>query len=559
MTLTPIAMRRLVRRLALTVGVALHCGIMLCTTADQLSAQGSNASGSSADHAQSGTARQPAVLRTGHPGEPDSLDPQLAVAAPALIVINDLFESVMTLDARGRPTLGAAERFELSPDGRVYTFHLRAGLLWSDGTPISASDFVYSAQRLADPRSASSGLAAWIDLIRGGRAVLRGQAAPQSLGVSAPDARTVRYELTSPAPYFLSVVAFPVFAPVPRAQIEKHGRAWTRPENFVGNGPFILEEWRPGQQVRVRRNPRFHAARDVRLDGVIYRPIADLNAGLRLFQTGALDALTNFPPEKLDWLRANLPGSLHIAPSLGITAYVLNHRSPKLRDVRVRRALGLAIDRELLTARLVRAGDTPAWGLIPGGLPNYAAPLAPVPATQRARIALAQRLLIEAGYGPGKPLELELLYHTSEEHKKVAVAVAAMWQAIGVRTQLRNAERQIVEVATRNGEFEIVRAAWFSGYPDPMGFFNFLKRGTPGNAGAYDNERFESLLDSAALLTDPLLRGRRLREAEELAIADQAFIPLYFLVSRRLVSPRVLGWRDDNISALRSARWLGLR
>lgn len=501
----------------------------------------------------------PKVLRTGHSGEPDSLDPHLAIAAPSLVAINDLFESLLTLDARGRPTAGAAERYTMSPDGRVYTFTLRPGLVFSDGRPIGSADFLYSFRRLADPATASTALAAWIDLIEGGRAVLRRQKPVEALGVAAPDPRTVHVTLAVPAPYFPSIVAFPVFAPMPRHVIEKHGRAWTRQENFVCNGPYVLEQWRPGQMVRARRNPRFHAAASVQIDAVEYRAVADLNAGLRLFQTGALDALTNFPPEKLDWLRQNMPRELRLAPSLGIAVYVINHRLPKFADPRVRRALALAVDRDVITSRIVRAGDTPAWGLVPSGLPGYAPALKPPLGSQAERTALAKRLLADAGRGPSRPLEVELLYHTSEEHKKVAVAAAAMWQAIGVRTTLRNAERQVVDVAARNGEFEIVRAAWFSPYVDPMGFLGFLRRGSPQNGGAYDSAAYETAIEAAARLTDAAARARALRVAEQRLVDDQAVIPIYFLVSRRLVSRRVVGWRDDNLTALRPARWMSLR
>jgi oligopeptide transport system substrate-binding protein len=510
--------------------------------------------------ARAQAARAPGnVLRTGHSGEPDSLDPHVAIAAPSLVVINDLYESLMTLDARGRPTAGAAERYTLSPDGRTYTFTLRPGLVYSDGRPITAADFLYSFRRLADPATASTALAAWIDLIEGGRAVVRRERPVEALGVAAPDPRTLQVTLAKPAPYFPSIVAFPVFAPMPRHVIEKHGRAWTRAENFVSNGPYVLEQWRPGQMVRSRRNPRFHAAASVRIDAVEYRPVSDLNAGLRLFQTGALDALTNFPPEKLDWLRQNMPQELRLAPSLGIAVYVINHRLPKFADPRVRRALALAVDRDVITTRIVRAGDTPAWGLVPAGLPDYGPALAPPLRSQAERTALARRLLAEAGRGPSSPLEIELLYHTSEEHKKVAVAVAAMWQAVGVRTNLRNAERQVVDVAARKGEFEIVRAAWFSPYADPMGFLSILRRGSPQNGGAYDSAAFESAIGAAEQLTEPAARGRALRLAEQRLVDEQAVIPIYFLVGRRLVSQRVVGWRDDNLTALRPARWLSLR
>ena len=504
------------------------------------------------------SAADPGILREGHPGEPDSLDPHRAISAPALLVTNDLFEGLMTLDAHGRPTLGAAERYSVSLDGKIYIFQLRAGLQWSDGRSLTANDFVYALRRLADPATATTSLASYIDLFSGGAAVLAGKAAPSTLGVSAPDRRTVRIELTHPAPYFLAVLALPAFAPVPQHVIDRHGHDWTRPENFVGNGPFVLAEWRPGNFVRVARNTRFHDAKNVHLDGVLYTAIADLNSGLRLFQAGELDTLTNFPPEKLDWLRASMPRALHLAPSLGVTVYAFNYRLAKFQDVRVRRALSLAIDRELLTTRVIHSGDQPANGLIPSGMPDYPSARAAPAASLSVRLARARDLLSQAGYGAAHPLEVEILHHTSEEHKKVALAVAAMWQQVGVRTTLRNAERQVVDVAVRNGEFDIARAAWFSSYADPIGLLNMLLTGSPANGGSYRNPEFDALLAQAENSVSPRARTALLYAAESLLMNDQAMIPLYFIVSRRLISQRVVGWRDDNISALRGARWLSL-
>ncbi len=498
------------------------------------------------------------VLRTGHPGEPDTLDPHTSVAAPALIVQNDLFESLLTLDARGRPVPGAAESYTVSADGRTYSFRLRPGLVYSDGRAITAADFVWSIRRLADPNTASTGLAAWIDLIDNGRAVLRREQAPQALGVEAPDPRTVRIRLAAAAPYFPAIAAFPVFAPLPRHVIEKYGRAWTRPGNMVSNGPFMLESWIPGQPVKVRRNPRFHDARNVRLDGVEYHSVNDQNTGYRRFLAGQLDAVTNFPPEKLDQLRREHPRELRLAPSLGVATYVINHRLAKFRDPRVREALSIAIDRGVITTRIVRAGDTPARGIVPRSLSALPAPAGAADST-RGDPQRARALLKAAGYDASKPLGVELLYHTSEEHKKVAVAVASMWQAAGVKVVLRNAERQVVEAATREGDFEIVRAAWFSPYPDASGYFSFLRKDSPSNGGAYANPAFDALLARLAETSDPAARRRLQRETEQLLLADHAVIPLYHMVSRRLVATRVIGWRDDSLSAIRPARWLDLR
>lgn len=510
--------------------------------------------------AQLETEPERGIFRSGHPGEPDSLDPHRAVAAPSLVVNADLFEGLTTFDARGRPIPGAAESWTVSADGREYRFRLRRGLVYSDGTPIRAQDFVWSLRRLADPATASAGLAPWVDLLANGRDVLTGRKPPAALGVEASDPLTVVIRLSRAAPYFPAITALPAFAPMPRHVIERHGNAWTRAEHFVSNGPFVLKEWIPGQVLRTRANPRFHDAANVRLAGVEYYPINDLHAGLRRFQTDQLDALTNFPPERLDWLRQNLPKELRLAPSLGVTVYVINHRLDKFKDPRVRRALTMSVDRRLLTERLVRAGDQPTQRFVPPALYQSAgATNRPSSLTPSSRtLSEARSLLREAGYHSGKPLTVEILYHASEEHQKVALAVAAMWQQVGVVTRLRKAERQVVEVATRNADFEIARAAWFAPYEDPEGYLSFLTASSPTNAGAWRRSEYDALLRAAATAPNNEARLEQLQAAEQVALDDVAVIPLYYLVSRRLVSTRVKGWGNDNITALRPARWLSL-
>jgi len=504
-------------------------------------------------------AAAPPELRVALAGDADSLDPQAAVSAPALVIAFDLFEGLYTLDNNGQPVLGAAAAVRTleHAGGPALEFTLRPNLRWSDGRPLTAQDFEYSLQRLADPATAGNMLASYVGQIRQGDLILRGKAAPATLGVTALDERRLRIDLVRNVAWFPAVLAFPSFAPVPRHVIEKHGRQWTRPGNHVSNGPFRLVDWQPNRLVRTERNPYFHAVKSVRLPGVRYLPVADQNAGFRLFQSAQIDTMTNFPPEKYDYILANMRRELHIAPSLGVTAYLFNFRKPLFRDVRVRRALALAVDRGLLTKRIVRTGDLPAYGLVTPGLPGYPAALPAPLATQAARTAEARRLLAAAGFGPGRPLSFELLYHTNEEHKNVALAVAAMWQAIGVRVTLRNAERQAVEVAVRNGEFDMARAALFSAYADANGLFGNFSTGHSANVSAYSNRAFDGAIGRAeAMPSAGADRAALQRDAERQLIADQAFVPLYFMTSRRLVAQRVSGWSDQNLTALRPARYL---
>jgi oligopeptide transport system substrate-binding protein len=500
------------------------------------------------------------LLRVGQTGEPDSLDPHMAVSGPAVVIVNDLFEGLLTLDAEGQVQPGAAAAYTVSEDGLVYTFALRQGLRWSDGSPLTAEDFVYSLRRMARPETAGTALAVNIDLIGNGAAVLGGEQPAEALGVHAPDADTVVIELANPAPYFASIIATGSFGPVPRGIIEQHGRFWTRPDIMVSNGAFRLVEWLPNNYLRVERNPWFHAAESVALDGVMYFPVIDLNTGYRQFRAGELDTLTNFPPEKLALLRRDLPASVRISASLGLTAYLFNHRLPKFQDRRVREALALALDLERIVERILGTGDQPAYGLVPDDMPGYfpalAAPWADQPL--QARQARARGLLAQAGYHADAPLEFELLFPNSAEHRKVAIAAAAMWREVGVEVRLRSGERQLIDAAARRGEFEVGRLALFAGFVDPLGFFSAVRSDSPVNGTGYANARLDALLAEAAGMSDPAPRAALLREAEQIAMQEHALLPLYFNTSRRLVSARVQGWPEANMTALRPARYLAL-
>jgi oligopeptide transport system substrate-binding protein len=508
--------------------------------------------------AQADTA--PQILRSGNSGDADSLDPHLAWAGTANIVVNDLFEGLLTLGADGKPVAGIAESWDVSADGLRYEFRLRKDLRWSDGAPLSSRDVVYGLMRLANPTTHASLWAAEVKAIRNGSAILNGDMPVESLGVSAPTPDRVVIELAQPTPYLLTILALAPFGPVPEHAIRAHGAQWTQPGNLVSNGAFKLAQWIPQEKIVVTRNPYFRAADSVALDQVEYFPLDNLNTGFARFRAGELETMVNFPPERLDWIRENMPDSLHLSPSLGLYVYVPNHSRPPFDDVRVRRALSLVLDRPLITERLIRTGDRPAYGVVPPNVSNYLPPLTD-PAHHQSfdeRRQAARQLLGEAGYSSANPLRFELLYHTSEEHKKVAIAAASMWKQIGVTVELVNSERSVVDAAAKNGEFDLVRSAWFSPFADAYGFLNRFESGSPSNTSRYSNEDYNQLVRRANRLSDPQARAELLRAAEQALVADQAVIPIFYYVSRRLVSPRVRGWDDSNLTALRPARYLSL-
>jgi oligopeptide transport system substrate-binding protein len=487
----------------------------------------------------------PMVLHQGTAAEPPSLDPTIGAGSLAAPVITDLFTGLLVRDAESRPAAGAAESWSVSDDGLSWTFRLRENLRWSDGRALGADDFVYSFRRLMTPATAST-LAGVYFYIKGGRAVFRGEAPPETLGVAAPDPRTFVMRLEHPVPYLLQMLANVQVAPVPRHVIEQHGREWTRPGLMVGNGPYVLAERVPQSYIRLVRNPHFFAADTVSIDEIWFHPTQDLGTSLRRFRAGELDIVLNFPPDEIDWIRANIPETLHVVPSLGSYFLTVNTGRKPFDDVRVRRALSLAIDREALTERLLRTGVKPAYSFVPPDFEGYAGgfrdPESAAPLPQRQ--AQARKLLAAAGFGPDRPLTVPLIYDTQEENRKIMVAVSAMWQAIGVRTEMTNLDFRALTSRIRTMNYDVAKWSYFASFGDAYAFLQLLESTNPNNWPGWKNDKFDALLSQSNHERRPDVRAGLLREAEALLMRELAVIPIYYYVGRRLVSPRVKGWID---------------
>jgi oligopeptide transport system substrate-binding protein len=481
---------------------------------------------------------------------PSTVDPHQISFPGEQLVILDLFTGLTTPDMQNRPQPGCAESWTVSADRRTWLFRLRAGLQWSDGVPLTAEDFVWSFRRALDPATAFP-FASRLYPIRNARAVATGALPPARLGVSAPDARTVRIELEDPVPYLLDVLSGGVGMPVPRHAIERHGRAWIRPENFVGNGPFVLERWVPQAYIRMRRNPRFWAASAVRLDAVHHYPADNPVTMVRRFQSGGLDLVMVVPPERADWARREYGGALRESRALGNEVLAFNTRRGPTADARVRRALSMAIDREQIAARIVGDSGVAAWGYVPPGADNYPGGGARVdfagwPLPQRQ--AEARRLLGQAGHGPPRPLRIRLAFAGSDQNRKIAVAIAAMWRAIGVEAVLQQQETKAVVAAVARGGLDAARVIWTAGDGHPVVFLErMLSSGSTAgvNPSGYSNPAFDAMMARAAAEPDVGRRAVLLREAEALALAEQPVAPLHYMMGRRLVSPRVSGFVDN--------------
>jgi len=499
------------------------------------------------------------VVRRSSTGELQTLDPQLWTYGQDGNIAQDLFQGLTTLDAKANVVAGQAESWTISPDGRTYTFRLRSNLQWSDGKGITSADFLWSLRRIFDPQTVSPAVAL-LYVIRNGKAVNQGKLPVAALGVQAPDPRTLVIELEHPAPYLLDLLVHRAF-PVPRHVVEKYGRQWTRPEHIVSNGAFIFGEWRPGSHVRLLRNPRFHEAARVRLDAIHHVPIEDPKNAVVRYRAGELDVAVTLPSDQIDDIKRNFGSQLRLVTQLGLEYLAFNTRRGATADTRVRRALSMVIDRELIVARITRAGEPPAYCLVPLGALNYpvrgCADFKKMPKAQR--VAEAQRLLTAAGYGPAKPLSLRFRVNNSDTQRKVALAVSSMWQPLGVRVELIGSEMKAHQQALAQGDFDVARGAWYGEDRDALSFLRLLDGRAPAlNISGFDNAEYQGLLDQADNTADLAARAVFLQKAEALAMREQPLAPIHVYVSRRLVSPRVTGW-VDNPRGLHLNRYLSIR
>lgn len=499
-----------------------------------------------------------ATLHRGNGAEPDTLDPQKYNLVVELNIITDLFEGLVTIDAAGDPIPGMAERWDVSTDGTVYTFHLREGLKWSDGTELTSDDVVAGFRRGVDPKTGAQ-LVDLAFVVKNARPIADGKMPVEALGVSAPDPLTVVVTLEAPNAVFIRLAAnFSLFFPVPRHLLAAAGDTWVRTGTMVSNGPYTLAEWTPQSRVRLVKNPLYRDANNVPADEVIYYPAADENAALKQFRNGELDLNLGFPVAQIDWLRANMPNEMHLDPASTVTFLSVNQARAPFNDVRVRRALSIAIDRETLTGRVLNAGQKPAYHFVPsiieGWTPSLDVDFSATPLARRQ--AEARALLAAAGYGPDNPLTFRFDYRAGDANRKAVVAIAGMWSQIGVKAELQANEVKVHYAKIRQKDFEVADAGW-QGTPDPEFFILLLHSGSESNYGSWSNADFDRLTDEAVVTTDPARRMALFAEADRIAMQGVAFIPILYGAHRALVHTWVTGFKGNPVNA-HLTRYLGL-
>lgn len=487
------------------------------------------------------------VLVRGLGPEPDSLDPQKARNFESATVQRDLFECLTTLDKEAAPAPGAAESWTTSADGKTYTFTLRANGLWSNGDPVVAEDFVAGLRRLVDPATAAQ-YAQVVDIIDNASDIIAGRKPPDSLGVAAPDARTVVIRLTNPAPYLLGLLSHPSTCPVHRATLARYGADFIKPGNLIGNGAFTLVSWKQGSELELRRNPRYWNNAATRLDVVRYIDTTDIDTEFKRFQSGELHVTAVVPRGQFEAIQRDYGVQLRITPQLGTYFYGFSmDREPYRSKPGLRRALSLVIDRERLVRQVTRVGELAANSWVPPGTFNYQTQNLDFAARPMAeRIAEARKLYAAAGYSAARPFKATLLYNSAEIHTRVALAVTGMWkEALGaiVTPEAREMKALQAEIDARRAE--IYRLAWIGDYNDAYTFLQYFKGNFGINTAKYQSAEYDRLLTSAAAEADPGRRRELLQSAERVLLTDQPLIPLYFYVNKHLVSPRVRGWYDN--------------
>jgi oligopeptide transport system substrate-binding protein len=486
------------------------------------------------------------TLHLGNLTEPTDLDPQIITSQQDFNIVIALMEGLTQYDPQDlHPVPGVADKWEVSSDGLTWTFHLRDSARWSNGDPVTARDFAYAYQRMLSPGLGSE-YAYMLYSLKNGEAYNAGTLTDfAQVGAQAADDRTLVLTLSHPVPYLPHLVSHMAWYPVHHATIEKFGRMdqrgtlWTRPGNYVGNGPFVLAEWKPNQIIRVTKSPTYWDRTAIKLNEIDFYPIENEATEEAAFRSGQLHITCTIPIDKIAVYKARNPELLHQETNLATYLYRFNVNKPPLNDVRVRRALAMTIKRRQLVERVTKGGQEPAYNLTPPDIGGY---------TARARltedIPEARRLLAEAGFPDGKGFpRLELLYNTNAGHRAIAEAIQQMWKTgLGIDVTLVNQEAKVQADTMREMNYQIARYAWVGDYLDPSTFLELLTSTSGNNQTGWKNADYDRLVDEAARTPDNAKRYELFQQAEQILIDDAPIAPIYFYKRDNLRLPVVKGW-----------------
>lgn len=489
----------------------------------------------------------------GNESEPETIDPHVATGVPDNHVVIQMFEGLVRHEADWVTLSPGAAEFLPMPtrNGTRYTFRLRTNLKWSDGSAITSEDFVYSWLRAMDPKTLGS-YSYWLtDYIVGAKEYA---AAPslelaKKVGVQSLDPRTLQVDLTAPVPFFLYLLADPIFAPVKKSVIEAHGDRWTRPENIVVNGPYTLKEWKVNEKIVLQKNPHYWDARSVKIESVVALPVSDKQTAMNMFLQGQVDwsGHNGAPNGAVPSLR----GKEHFRnfPAFVTYFYRLNTTRGPLKDKRVRQALALAVDRQALVEKITRGGEVAALSLVPPNTGKYKSPTGVVTGDFEKDLQLAKKLLAEAGYPEGKGFPvLKIQYDTKEIHQKVAMALKEQWRKnLGVNVEAFNQEWKVYLKEQKAMNYDISRSGWSGDYPDPASFLELFASSSGNNHTGYADPDYDRLFAESSREMNADKRMALLRDVETKLLQDLPIIPLFYYANFSFIRPEVQGFSQNPV------------
>lgn len=474
-------------------------------------------------------------------------DPQLNSAVEGSHVARQLFEGLYNQDNAGNLVPGVATDYEVSEDQTVYTFHLRPEAKWSNGDPVTAEDFVYAWQRLADPATGST--YAWYEElmnVKNASKIIAGEVEPSELGVKAVDDHTLEVTLESPIPFFVKMLTHTSTFPVNKAVVEEYGDQWTLPGNMVGNGAYKLVEDKLGQDLTLERNENYWDNDNTVIDSIHFQAINDKNAALTRYLAGELDYI-ELPSGQFPRLKEEYPDQTHAVPRSCTYAYLFNvsDKGPEaLKDVRVRKALSYALDRDIIVNNITRGGQKPAYSWTYYATADFTPPVTDYSQwSQEERNAKAVELLKEAGYDKSNPLELTLSYNTSDDHKKIAIAAQQFWKAIGVNVTLNNTEWKVYLDNLKNYNFDIGRYAWCGDYDEASTYLDYFRTGGM-NYGGFSDPDYDAAMKASLTAENP---STDYDKAEQILAEEMPLAPIYFYSTPVMVPADLKGLPVENV------------
>ncbi len=488
------------------------------------------------------------ILHFGLGAEPQYLDPQLATSVSAHNVLSALLEGLVSENPKTlEPEPGVAESWSISKDRKTYLFHLRENARWQNGDPVTAYDFVYSYRRILNPDLGSQ-YASMLHVLKNAKAYHQ-RSIPwekAEVGVRATDKLTLELTLENPTPYFLELLNHYSWFPVHPPTIKKHdafdriGSQWTKPTNFVGNGPFKLKDHRVNSVIEVTASKTYWDADNTRLNGIRFYPIEAVDTEERAFRSGFLHLTQTVSSDRIDYLQKNHPDWIHFEPYLGTYFYRFNHLTPPFDDMRIRKALSMSVDRQILVEKVLKGGQKPSFCFTPPNTGGFTANDQFEYNPQKAKF-LIEEYLLEKGLEEMPPIELT--YNTSEGHKKVAEALQAMWKkSLGIEIKLLNMEWKVFLSTISKGDYSMARGGWIGDYVDANTFLHMWRTNDGHNQTGWSNQKYDQLLDLAETATDSQVRLNFFQQCEEILSEEVPILPLYFYVHVTLRHPTVKGW-----------------